>query len=205
MPYIASITHSSSHADYYPNAGSIAIKIICSPGDGKILGAQAVGYEGVDKRIDVITAFMMNGKTVYDLEMMENCYAPPYSSAKDPVNIAGFAAGNILKGKVKNVQWYDIARRDPSNSILLDVRTEEEFRRGSIKGAINIPVNELRVRLGELPENKNIITFCRAGLRGYTAARILTQNGFENVSNLSGGYTTYESAAGLSERQPCPP
>ncbi len=195
IPYMASITHSSSHALYYPNAAPMSIKILFSPDDGKILGAQIVGYRGVDKRIDVIAAFLLNGKTVYDLEMMEQSYAPPYSSAKDPVNIAGFTADNILKGKVKIVQWYDIMSRDPSKTILVDVRTEEEYRKGTIEDAVNIPVDEIRGRLPELPKDKKIIVFCGVGLRAYTAARILTQSGFDSVFNLSGGYKTYEFTA----------
>jgi NADPH-dependent 2,4-dienoyl-CoA reductase/sulfur reductase-like enzyme/peroxiredoxin family protein/rhodanese-related sulfurtransferase/TusA-related sulfurtransferase len=192
IPYTASITHSSSHAGYYPGAIPMSVKILFSPTDGKILGAQIVGYEGVDKRIDVISTLMTCGKTVYDMESVEHSYAPPYSSAKDPANIAGFVAENILKGKVRIIQWYDLKRRDIAKTVLLDVRTVEEFKLGTIEDAVNIPVDNLRSRLNEIPRDKTLIVFCGVGLRAYVAVRILLQNGFKDVYNLSGGYKTYE-------------
>jgi NADPH-dependent 2,4-dienoyl-CoA reductase/sulfur reductase-like enzyme/peroxiredoxin family protein/rhodanese-related sulfurtransferase/TusA-related sulfurtransferase len=195
IPYIASITHSGSHAGYYPNAIPLSIKLLFSPGNGKILGSQIVGYEGVDKRIDVIAALLMCGKTIFELEAFEHAYAPPYSSAKDPVNVAGFVAENILRDRMKIVQWYDVNRRDPSATVLLDVRTVEEYKLGTIGDAINIPIDSLRSRLSELPNDKSIIVFCGVGLRAYIAIRILSQNGFTDIRNLSGGYKTYEHVA----------
>ncbi len=194
IPYEYTIVHPSSHATYYPDALSLSLKVIFSKEDGKILGAQCVGYDGVDKRIDVITSFIQKKGTIYDLLSYEQAYAPPYSSAKDPVNMAGFTAENILNGLVKPIYWNEIETLDADKSILIDVRTEEEFKHGSIKGAINIPVDELRGRLKEIPKDKDIIVFCRVGLRGYIAARILLDNGYKNVRNLVGGYITYSSA-----------
>lgn len=194
IEYIASYTHSSSHAGYYPNALPLSVKILFAPTDGKLLGAQVVGFDGVDKRIEMFAQTIVNNGTVYDLMEIEHAYAPPFSSAKDPVNMAGFVAENILKGKVKIVTWREIERVDPSKDILLDVRTVAENRLGTIPGAINIPVDELRGRLSEIPSDKRVIVFCAVGLRGYVAYRILTQNGFENVYNLSGGYKTYSMA-----------
>jgi NADPH-dependent 2,4-dienoyl-CoA reductase/sulfur reductase-like enzyme/peroxiredoxin family protein/rhodanese-related sulfurtransferase/TusA-related sulfurtransferase len=193
IPYIASITHSASHAGYYPNAIPMSIKILFSPDNGKILGAQIVGYEGVDKRTDIISTMIHDGKTIFDLEEIEHCYAPPYSSAKDPVNVAGFVAENILKEKVKIVHWYDVKRRDVSKTILLDVRTAEEYKLGTIEDAVNIPIDNIRSRINEIPKDKDIILFCGVGLRAYVAIRILSQNGYKNIFNLSGGYKTYET------------
>lgn len=188
--YKISIIHSKSHAGYYPGAFTMSIKLIFNL-DGKILGAQIVGYEGVDKRIDVIsTAIRFNG-TIYDLKELELAYAPPYSSAKDPVNMAGFTAENILNGDVDAIQWNELDKLDKNNSIILDVRNEVERELGYIEGSMNIPVNKLRNRLSELNKEKEIIIYCAVGLRGYIAARILKQHGFNKVRNLSGGYTTY--------------
>lgn len=195
IPYIASITHSGSHAGYYPKAIPMSIKLLFAPGDGKILGAQIVGYEGVDKRIDVIATVLGCGKSVHDLAAVEHSYAPPYSSAKDPANVAGFVAENILAGKIKVAHWYDVSSRDKSGSLLLDVRTPGEYARGTIDNAVNIPVDSLRSRIAEVPKDKKIIVFCGVGLRSYIANRILLQNGLTNIANLSGGYTTYEQVS----------
>ena len=194
IDYIASFTHSSSHAGYYPNALPISIKILFSPKDGKLFGAQVVGFDGVDKRIEMLAMVVKNGGTIYDLMEIEHAYAPPFSSAKDPVNMAGFVADNILKGRVKIVHWRDAYNADPKKDILLNVSTEDEYKLGSIPGSINIPVDSLRARFSELPKDKRIIIYCAAGLRGYIAYRILVQNGFENIYNLSGGYKTYSIA-----------
>jgi len=191
IPYEKSYTHSASHAGYYPGAMPISIKLIFDPVNGKILGAQAVGYDGVEKRIDVLATAIRAGMTVFDLEKLELAYAPPYSSAKDPVNMAGYVAANILKKACAIIHWDKIAKLDTNRSILLDVRTKEEFDLGSIKGAINIPIDELRSRLAEIPKDKEIIIYCQVGLRGYLAYRILKQKGFKNIKNLSGGYNTY--------------
>lgn len=193
IPYLESIIHIGSHAGYYPDALPLTIKLIFAPESGKIYGAQAVGYEGVDKRIDVIAALLRQGGTISDLTEFEHAYAPPYSSAKDPVNIAGFAAENILKGRVKTLQWHDVLPLIGNpNCLFLDVRTPEEFELGSLKAAINIQVDDLRNRLAEIPRNKKIIVFCGVGLRAYLACRILYQNGVSDTWNLSGGYKTWE-------------
>lgn len=194
VDYEKSFTHSPSHAGYYPGSLPMCIKLLFSKKDGKILGAQIVGYEGVDKRIDVIATAIRANMTVHDLEKLELAYAPPYSSAKDPVNIAGYVASNVLKGDCDIFHWHDVAEIDLKNAMLLDVRTEEEYNLGTIEGAVNIPLDELRGRFEELPCNKDIYVFCQAGLRGYIACRILMQHGFKNVKNLSGGYKTYQLA-----------
>lgn len=194
VQYQKSFTHSGSHAGYYPGAIPMAIKLLFEKPTGKILGAQIVGYEGVDKRIDVISTAIRAGMTVHDLEKLELAYAPPYSSAKDPVNIAGYVASNILKGDVNIFHWDEVSSIDLSRSVLIDVRDKMEYEIGTIKNAINIPVNEIRKRLDEIPKDKDIYVFCQVGLRGYIACRILMQNGYKNVYNLSGGYKTYELA-----------
>lgn len=193
IEHISSFTHGSSHAGYYPDALPLSIKIIFSPADGKLLGAQVVGFDGVDKRIDLLAQVIKNGGTIYDLQEIEHAYAPPYSSAKDPVNMAGFVAENILKKKMNIVQWHDIIELN-SDWILIDSRTKEEYGMGHIEGAINIPSDELRNRLPEIPKDKRIIVYCAVGLRGYLSARILMQYGYTNVYNLSGGYKTYSVA-----------
>lgn len=191
LPYLVSYTHSGSHAGYYPDSQMMSIKLIFSPNDGRILGAQIVGVKGVDKRIDVIATAIYGQMTVYDLEELELAYAPPYSSAKDPVNIAGFVAANLLKGDVKNINWDEMKDIDPEKEILLDLRDKNELDEiGFIEGSLHIPLNELRGRLNELDRNKDYIPYCALGARAYFAHRILVQNGF-NSRNLSGGYKTY--------------
>ncbi|MBN1901965.1 FAD-dependent oxidoreductase [Candidatus Sumerlaeota bacterium] len=194
IPYISTITHSPCHAGYYPGAMPVTLKIIFSPKEGRLLGAQVLGYQGADKRIDILSTLIQKRGTIYDLMEMEQAYAPPYSSAKDPVNIAGFVAENILNGLIRIVQWYDLCETENGENYLLDVRTRDEYESGTIQGAVNIPLNDLRERMGEIPTDRKIVIFCAAGLRGYLAARILSQNGFENVCNLSGGYITYQLA-----------
>ena len=193
IPYHESFTHSSSHAGYYPGGLSMSVKILFAPKTGQLLGAQVVGFDGVDKRIDMMAQVIRAKGTIYDLIEIEHAYAPPYSSAKDPVNMAGFVAENILTGKVKTAQWRDIDGLS-KDALVLDVRTRDEFALGSIPGSINIPVDALRHRLDELPLEKDIVVTCAVGLRGYVAYRILTQNGFERVRNLSGGYKTWSLA-----------
>ncbi len=196
IPCLSSITHSGSHAGYYPGATQATLKIVFSPSDGRLLGAQMVGGEGVDKRIDVIATVLTAGGTIYDLQEVEHAYAPPYSSGKDPVNIAGFAAENILQGLVRTVQWSDLREgRTPADAVLLDVREPDEVSRGRIEGAVNVPLHSLRDRLAELPKGRPIIVYCAAGLRAYLACRILSQSGFAEVYNLSGGYQTYAVAS----------
>jgi len=191
--YEKSFTHSGSHAGYYPGAIPMAIKLIFDKNNGKILGAQIIGYEGVDKRIDVVATAIRAGMTVYDLEKLELAYAPPYSSAKDPVNIAGYTASNILKGDSEILHWDEVDSVDRSKSLFLDVRDEIEVDLGTIEGSVNIPLDDLRNRLDELPKDKELLVFCQVGLRGYVAYRILKQKGF-SVRNLSGGYKTYQLA-----------
>lgn len=193
IPYISSITHGASHAGYYPGAKPMAIKLCFSPDDGRILGAQAVGYTGVDKRIDMIAAILGQQGTVFDLTEVEHAYAPPFSSAKDPVNMAGFVAENILNGLMQVVHWPE-AQNPKDDDQLLDVRTKMETDQGIIAGAMTIPLDELRLRLDELPQNKRILVYCAVGLRGYLACRILMQHGFKTAVNLSGGYKTFVMA-----------
>lgn len=194
IPYLTSITHSNSHAGYYPNAQMMALKLTFSPESGKIFGAQIVGYDGVDKRIDQIALLIKNGGTIHDLTLVEHAYAPPFSSAKDPVAIAGYVACNIYDGLMPTITWRDLAEQKLPEGTLIDVRTLQEFTEGAIPNAIHIPVDELRERLDEIPEDKPIYLYCGVGLRGYVALKILTQSGFKNVYNLSGGYRTYATA-----------
>ncbi|OCN01121.1 pyridine nucleotide-disulfide oxidoreductase [Clostridium sp. W14A] len=189
LPYLKTYVHPSDHATYYPNSTQLSMKLLFAP-DGKIYGAQAVGAAGSDKRIDVIATAIRLGGTVYDLEKLELCYAPPYSSAKDPVNMLGFTAANMLRGDVKPFYAEDTDGLDRSKVTLLDVRTPEETATGMLDGAVNIPVDELRNRLSELPKDKPVYAYCAVGLRGYVASRILTQHGFD-VYNLSGGMKTW--------------
>jgi rhodanese-related sulfurtransferase len=185
--------HAGSHAGYYPGAEPIALKVLFAPKTGKLLGAQAVGRDGVDKRIDVLATALKAGMTVHDLAELELAYAPPYGSAKDPVNLAGMAAQNVLSGDVALAQWNEVASLDPGTTVLLDVRRPDERERGFIPGSINIPLDELRQRLGELPRNREIIAYCQSGQRSYNAARILSQHGFR-ARNLTGAYRTWRAA-----------
>ena len=193
IPYISSYTHGASHAGYYPGAVPLSIKILFAPENGKLLGAQIVGFNGVDKRIEMLAQVIQRGGTVHDLAELEHAYAPPYSSAKDPVNMAGFVAENILNKKSRIILWRELAEL-PADTIRIDVRTHDEYKLGTIPGFINIPVDELREHLDELPKEKPIVVTCAVGLRGYLAYRILVQNGFKHVRNLSGGYKTWSVA-----------
>lgn len=194
IKYVSSFTHSSSHAGYYPNALPLSVKILFSPEDGRLLGAQVVGFDGVDKRVEMFAQVIKSGGTVYDLMTIEHAYAPPFSSAKDPVNMAGFVADNILRGKVKIVSWRKASKAEPEKDFILDVRTSDEYSLGSIDNSVNIPLDELRERVAEVPLDKRVIVYCAVGLRGYVACRILMQRGFDNVYNLSGGFKTYSIA-----------
>lgn len=193
LNYDKSFTYSASHASYYPGAVNMSIKTIFEKETGKILGAQVVGYDGVDKRCDVLAVAIRAGMTAYDLAKLELCYAPPYGSAKDPVNMAGFVIENLLTGKVKNYHWHEVENLPIDGSVtLLDTRTELEYQSGHISGYQNIPLDSLRSRMSELDPAKPVYVTCQIGLRGYVAARILAANGFE-VFNLSGGYRLYHS------------
>jgi len=203
IPYLTSTTHSNSHAGYYPNALQMSTKITFDPETGRLYGGQIVGYDGVDKRIDLLAHVVKKQGSIYDLITMEHAYAPPFSSAKDPVAIAGYVASNILSGKMKPVYWRKMQKTGPGEVTKLDVRTAAENSLGTISGSVNIPVDELRNRLDEVPRDKPVYVFCAVGLRGYLASNILIQNGFNNVYNLSGGYKTYEAAA-ESEKKSIP-
>lgn len=197
IPCVATHVHPPSHASYYPGSRTMTIKLLFSPADGRILGAQVVGMDGVDKRIDVLATAMKARMTVYDLEELELAYAPPYSSAKDPINIAGFAAANILKGDVEQIVWNELSGPDCENEIVLDIRGAAELAaEGSVPNAVHIPLPELRRRMPELDKNKGYITLCAAGLRSYIAHRMLVQHGFKSRS-LGGGFAVLK---GVRER-----
>ncbi len=187
VKHIVSTIHNGSHAGYYPGARQMSIQIAFSPEDGRLLSAQIAGYDGVDKRIDVFASAIKRNSTIYELTEFEHAYAPPYSSAKDPVNMAGFVAENILHDRLKVFYWNEFDQITDQD-ILLDVRRQDEFDAGHINNAINIPLDSIRERMSELDKSKNIYIYCLAGLRGYLAQRILKQNDFRSVSNLSGGY-----------------
>lgn len=193
MEYQSSVTHSASHAGYYPDALPLTLKLTFHPVTGKLYGAQCIGYEGVDKRIDQIAGLIKRGGTVYDLMETEHTYAPPFSSAKDPIAIAGYVASNIISGAMPIITWRELVQQK-NEVMLIDTRTPEEFSFGSIPGAINIPLDDLRDRMSEVPTSKPIVLFCAVGLRGYLAQRILMGNGYRNVRNLSGGYKLYSAA-----------
>ena len=194
IAYASSTTHSSSHASYYPDATQMSIKITFDKETGKLYGAQIVGYDGVDKRIDEFALVIKHQGTIYDLMKLEQAYAPPFSSAKDPVAIAGYVAEDILTGTVKPVYWRDLRDIRLEHEFLLDVRTPDEFSLGSLPGAINIPLDEIRDRMDEIPKDKPVYVFCAVGLRGYLAYRILVQHGYDKVRNLSGGLKIYKAA-----------
>ena len=189
LRYQAIHLHPLSHAGYYPGAALMSLKLLFEVPGGRVLGAQCIGTHGVDKRIDVIATAIRAGMTVYDLEQLELAYAPPFGSAKDPVNMAGFVGSNILRGLVTSVTYDQAVTME--NPLFLDVRKNEEFKEGSIPRSIHIPLDELRQRIDELPRDRHLIVTCRTGIRSYAAIRILKQSGFEQLSNLSGGYVTY--------------
>lgn len=190
--YLTTITHSTSHATYYPGGSTMAVKLIYAK-NGTLLGAQIVGADGVDKRIDVLATAIRHRLSVHDLQELELAYAPPFSSAKDPVNMAGYAGSNVINGDVHVAYWTDAMHADLDRVFLLDVREPKEYEQGHIPGAVNIPLNQLRDRLHEIPEDREIIVNCQVGLRSYIGVRILAQNGKSNVRNLSGGYRTYKA------------
>ncbi|HVM61118.1 MAG TPA: FAD-dependent oxidoreductase [Verrucomicrobiae bacterium] len=193
VPYQAIHLHPNSHAGYYPGAEPIALKVLFAPDTGALLGAQAVGRDGVDKRIDVLATALKGGMTMHDLAELELAYAPPYGSAKDPVNLAGMAAQNVLAGDVGLAQWTEVGAIDGQRTVLLDVRRGDERAKGFIPGSIHIPLDQLRARLGELPKDREIVVHCQSGQRSYYAARILSQHGFR-VRNLTGSYRTWRTA-----------
>lgn len=194
MPYLSATIHSGSHAGYYPGSRQMDIKITFSPSDGRLYGAQIVGYEGVDTRINQYALAIKTGATVDDLTRLEHAYAPPFSSAKDPVAISGYVAGNILAGKMTPLYWRELEQADTTKVILVDVRTADEYALGTIGGAVNIPLDDLRERMGEIPTDVPVWLFCGVGLRGYLASNILKANGYRDVRNLIGGLKTYRAA-----------
>lgn len=187
--------HPGSHAGYYPGASPIALKILFCPDTGRLLGAQAVGLDGVDKRIDVLATALKAGMTVRGLAELELAYAPPFGSAKDPVNLAGLAATNILDGLVSVAQWPELASLDPRQTLVVDVRTDEERQRGFIPGSIHLPLHQLRARFAELPPDRELIVACQSGQRSYFASRFLSQRGYR-VRNLTGSYRTWKAGTG---------
>mgnify|MGYP000839252193 FL=1 len=199
MEYQSSVTHSAAHAGYYPDALPLTLKLTFHPKTGKLYGAQCVGYDGVDKRIDQIAMLIKHGGTVYDLMETEHAYAPPFSSAKDPIAIAGYVASNIISGAMPVISWRELAAKK-DEMMLIDTRTPDEFSFGTIPGAINIPLDEMREHLSEIPTDKPVVLFCAIGLRGYLAQRILMGRGYQNTLNLIGGYKTYSTAMAPVEK-----
>jgi len=197
LPFAEAVTHAGSHAGYYPRSLQLTLKVLYHPESGKLWGAQSVGYDGVDKRIDVISAYIKMGGTVGDLAEFEQAYAPPFSSAKDPVNMVGFIAENAIAGDTHTVTWRDVetALAERNGAFFLDVRSREEVALGTIPGAYNVPHTEIRERLSEIPRDKRIYINCAIGLRGYLAERVLRLNGYSDVVNLTGGYKSWKAAS----------
>ncbi|MBR1919120.1 MAG: CoA-disulfide reductase [Spirochaetales bacterium] len=207
LDYDSVVLSPASHASYYPGAKAMTMKVVYEKKTLKLLGAQIVGAAGVDKRVDVLATAIMAGVRADELKDLDLCYAPPYSSAKDPVNMAGFMIENIATGKIKQYHWEEVEKLPRDGSVtLLDTRTVREYSRGHVDGYINIPVDELRERLGEIDSSKPVYVMCQSGLRSYIACRILIQNGFD-AYNFSGGYRFYSSVvkeiATSSETYPC--
>ncbi len=194
IDYKSVTIHPNNHAGYYPEASVVTLKITFDPKTGQVYGAQAVGFDGVDKRVDSIAQIIKHKGTIYDLMETEQAYAPPFSSAKDPVALAGYVANNIIIGKMKPLYWREMRDADREQVQILDVRTAEEFNLGHIQGAVNIPIDDLRNRLDEVDRNKKIYLYCAVGLRGYLSSNILRANGFDEVYNLIGGYRLYRTA-----------
>jgi NADPH-dependent 2,4-dienoyl-CoA reductase/sulfur reductase-like enzyme/rhodanese-related sulfurtransferase len=209
LPYEAIHLHPSHHASYYPGAERIDMKVLFHKESGTLLGAQLIGKEGADKRIDVLATAIKARMTIRDLSELELAYAPPFGSAKDPINLAGMAGTNVLDGLIEQVQWHQVPALTKGGAVIIDVRTRGERDRGYIDGSLHIPLPELRKRLAEIPEGKEIVTYCQSGQRSYNASRFLKQKGF-SVKNLSGGYLTWNSmqSAGKKEgmdQQSAPP
>lgn len=210
LPYEVIYLHPSHHAGYYPGAERLDMKVIFNKETGTLLGAQVIGKEGVDKRIDVLATAMKARMTIRDLSELELAYAPPFGSAKDPINLAGMAGTNVLDGLTEQVQWHQVQALSSGGAVIIDVRTRGERDRGFIDGSLHIPLPELRKRLKEIPEGKEVVTYCQSGQRSYNASRFLKQKGFR-VKNLSGGYLTWSSMnsagrkEGMDQQNPLPP
>lgn len=200
IQYDTVLIHPNNHAGYYPGATQMSLKLAFSPENGRILGVQAVGYEGVEKRIDAAAALIQKNGTVDDLVNFEHCYAPPFSSAKDPLNMAGFIAENMMAGLVKQITVNEAVDKGYAY-VFVDVREKEEVELGMIQGAVHMPLNSVRNRASELPKDKKIAVYCGVGLRGYVAARVLENMGFKEVYNLSGGYKTYSAVTGRQSNE----
>ena len=200
IPYLSATIHAASHAGYYPGARQMAIKVTFAPSDGRIYGAQIVGYDGVDTRINQYALALKRGMTVAELTELEQAYAPPFSSAKDPVAISAYVAENIRSGRMQPLYWRELREADLSQVALIDVRTPEEYALGTIPGAVNVPLDELRERLAELPRDRALWLFCGVGLRGYLASNILRGQGYREVRNLVGGIKTYRAATAVIQR-----
>mgnify|MGYP000932160993 CR=1 FL=1 len=200
VPYEVVHIHPASHAGYYPGASPIALKLIFDKESSKIYGAQAIGKDGVDKRMDVIATAIIGGLTAEELTTLELSYAPPYSSAKDPVNMAGYVASNIIEGELEHIQWHEVDQIVADGGLLIDVRDAKERENGFIEGSINIPLNDLRNHLAELPTNQTIYVSCQVGLRGYLASRILKNHGY-SVKNVDGGWKTYSAVYESSKKE----
>jgi NADPH-dependent 2,4-dienoyl-CoA reductase/sulfur reductase-like enzyme/rhodanese-related sulfurtransferase len=190
--YLACHTHPAPHATYYPGSSQMSMKVLFTPGEGKLLGAQIVGYEGVDKRIDVLATAIRAGMTVFDLKELELAYAPPFSSAKDPVNMIGYVASNIIDHDIDIVYWHQVPSLAAEGAFLIDVRTAKEYESGAVEGAHNIPLDEIRLHLQDIPQDRPVLTYCQVGLRSYMAARILKQKGYQ-VRNISGGFKLFQA------------
>ena len=199
IPHQAVTIHGNSHAGYYPGAQLMTIQIAFSPTNGQLLSAQVIGGEGVDKRLDLLANVIKTGGSIFELAELEHAYAPPFSSAKDPVNMAGFAAENIMLGRLKVISCEHLPSVG-ANAVLIDVRTPAEFAVGTINGAVNVPLDEIRNRLTEIPKNEPVYIFCQQGMRGYLAQRILVQNGFDKINNLSGGYFLWKTYKDETDR-----
>jgi peroxiredoxin family protein/rhodanese-related sulfurtransferase/TusA-related sulfurtransferase len=193
IPFAEVQTHAGSHTGYYPNSLQLAMKILYDPQTGKLYGGQAVGYAGVDKRIDVLAAYIKKGGTIEDLADFEQAYAPPFSSAKDPINMLGFIAQNVADGYSSTITWEELNQSLSDNTFIIDARTPEEFDLGALPGAVNIPHTEVRSRLSEIPQDRPIIVYCAMGIRGYLTERILRQHGYTDVKNFVGGYKTWKA------------
>lgn len=194
IDHIGSFTHNAAHASYYPGGGMLDIKITFDKKTGQLYGAQVVGPEGVDKRIDEFAMVIKHKGTIYDLMELEHAYAPPFSSAKDPVAIAGYVASNLIEGRFETIGWRELRDIDRDSIALIDVRTQDEHSVGHIPGDVNIPLDDLRDRLSEIPRDKKVVVYCGVGQRGYVASCILKGHGFNNVVNLCGGLRTYSIA-----------
>lgn len=202
MSYASSTTTTASHAGYYPGSFPLTTKLTFDKHTGRLYGAQCIGHDGADKRIDEIALIIKHKGNVADLMALEQAYAPPFSSAKDPIAIAGYVANNIMNGAMPVIYWRELRDADRQSIMLVDVRTPQEYALGAIQGAINIPMDDLRDHLSELSKDKTIVVYCAVGLRGYLAQRILLGRGFTDVKNLSGGYKLYASATQPVENSP---